>query len=359
MQVSMNGNISQTVQPKKVSTPVQKSENKEKGSMSTGTKVAIGTGLVALATLGVYAATRGKVKTNPINPTTVSPAVNEVKEMVLSAFREAGNKLQKGKAILANGEMFSGTLNHVNKDGTKLIMEYENGVLKSSTKMDGSKELFNKTYEYLDNGVLNNVKIETISSAGKKVNNINIGEKQANGYIKYLEKQEQLKQDLINESNKRNEHWLEGQNIKKSHEYEEIFDATDEYWHTDVVKETFWKNGNRNYLKLKDGSIRKWTPKGKMIVENNERDGIYRTWDIKDGHLEEIILDTTDPHLGRNLFSNFKNGDTIKIKQHFQPNGMKDSETHLCFHQDSRLISSIERYWYENGSFRCEIKDLQ
>ena len=157
MPVSMNGNISQTVQLKKVSTPVQKSENKEKGSMSTGTKIAIGTGLVALATLGVYIATRGKVKPKATLPAITNNPVQEIKELAVNTFKEAGNKFVKGKAVMADGTNYTGKIVSEGKDGSKVVMEYLDGVLQKSTKTKGTETIFEKTYKYSDELGLVNV----------------------------------------------------------------------------------------------------------------------------------------------------------------------------------------------------------
>ena len=70
---------------------------KENKGLSTGAKVAIGTGLVALASYGIYVATRGKVKPKTTPPVTTNNPVQEIKELAVSAFKEAGNKFVKGK----------------------------------------------------------------------------------------------------------------------------------------------------------------------------------------------------------------------------------------------------------------------
>ena len=62
MPISMNNNVSQTVSAQKVSKSNQASKKTEKAGMSIGAKVAIGTGLAALAAVGIYIATKGKGK---------------------------------------------------------------------------------------------------------------------------------------------------------------------------------------------------------------------------------------------------------------------------------------------------------
>ena len=58
------------------------------------------------------------------------------KEMDLEAFRNAGCKFEKGKALTKKGKPFSGTIisNSSKNVGSKYYMTYENGVLKSSQR---------------------------------------------------------------------------------------------------------------------------------------------------------------------------------------------------------------------------------
>ena len=126
---------------------------KDKGLSSTA-KWAIGLGLTALASYSIYAFTKGRVKAPKPTPPTPNPAnpVAEIKEMGVKAFRKAGNKLDKGKAILADGTNYTGKITNECKDGSKVVMEYVDGVLQKSTKTtkDGTK-IFTKKYQYTSN----------------------------------------------------------------------------------------------------------------------------------------------------------------------------------------------------------------
>lgn len=124
--------------------------SKENKGLSTGVKVAIGTGLVALASYGIYVATRGKVKPKTTPPVTTNNPVQEIKELAVSAFKEAGNKFVKGKAVMADGTNYTGKIVSESKDGSKVVMEYLNGVLQKSTKTKGAETIFEKTYKYSD-----------------------------------------------------------------------------------------------------------------------------------------------------------------------------------------------------------------
>ncbi len=111
--------------------------------MSTTTKVVIGSALAALAATGIYIATRGKAKSVPEKP------IEQLKEMAVSQFKNAGNKFEKGKALTSTGEGYTGTLTHTTKDGKNIALKYENGILIESK---GGK--FPKIYEYDDKGNL-------------------------------------------------------------------------------------------------------------------------------------------------------------------------------------------------------------
>ena len=123
---------------------------KENKGLSTGAKVAIGTGLVALASYGIYVATRGKVKPKTTLPaTTNNHPVQEIKELAIGAFKKVGS-FNKGKAVMADGTNYTGKIVSESKDGSKVVMEYLDGVLQKSTKTKGSENIFEKTYKYSD-----------------------------------------------------------------------------------------------------------------------------------------------------------------------------------------------------------------
>lgn len=129
------------------------SQVQEKSGLSKGIK--IGLGALALAGIGgvAYVLTRGRAGSSVEKP------VQQVKEMALDAFKQAGNKFNQGKAITAAGEGYTGTLTHTGSDGSRLSMEYVDGLLKKSTKTKNDVQLFEKSYSYgADNGL---IKVET------------------------------------------------------------------------------------------------------------------------------------------------------------------------------------------------------
>lgn len=94
--------------------------------MSTGSKIILG-GLAATAAvaIGIIALRKGKITT-------------------IDSFKKAGNYFEKGIAKNKNGSAFTGVLEHIKKDGTKMSLKYDNGKIVESFK-DGN--IFRK-YEY-------------------------------------------------------------------------------------------------------------------------------------------------------------------------------------------------------------------
>lgn len=148
----------------------------EKKGLSKGAKWAIGTGLAILGTYGIYLATKGKVKpkANP-KPTPATTGQNnpiqEIKEFALDVFKKEG-KFNQGKAILADGTKYTGNIISECKDGSKVVMEYVDGVLQKSTKTakDGTK-IFDKAYTWAEDGLIKEVKKngETILDENKLI----------------------------------------------------------------------------------------------------------------------------------------------------------------------------------------------
>lgn len=114
------------------------------------------TGLAGLGALGIYLATRGKKGTETVEKTT-EKATEQIKDMAVDAFKKAGNKFEKGKAKLANGEAYTGNLTQKLKDGKTVVREYKNGMLQKVSKMDGEKVVASKSYTYDNKGMLTKI----------------------------------------------------------------------------------------------------------------------------------------------------------------------------------------------------------
>ena len=154
MPISLNKTQNVTTQ-QPVSQSSKPEENKPKISeVSTQTKVMVGAGVAALAVAGIYIATRGKSKPKNIKPdTNLTEAVNTINEMTLDEFRQAGHKLSRGKAYTSNGELYTGSLKYTRKNGLKYVLEYENGLLVKNTPVIMSKKDFEKLGNKIVDGV--------------------------------------------------------------------------------------------------------------------------------------------------------------------------------------------------------------
>ena len=129
---------------------------------SNGAALLLGS-LAALAIGGaIYLATRGK-------RTTQSGASTEnFKDMTIDAFKKAGNRFEKGRATLANGQRFVGKLTQKTKDGSTLIFEYDTFGDHIVTKIKDDQIISKKRYCYQDNKlsfVLDATKAETDPNA--------------------------------------------------------------------------------------------------------------------------------------------------------------------------------------------------
>lgn len=161
------------------SNPEVQTENNNTG------KVLLLTGLVALGAVGIYIATRGKKGGSTITEGTQKPAepiAEQIKDLTIDAFRQAGNKFEKGMAKLANGENYTGTLVHETKDSKKLVFQYNDGRLEKAEKFDlqTRKKLYTKEYIY---SVFDKERLSTIKKDGNEIfQSYGSGVRSSNGY---------------------------------------------------------------------------------------------------------------------------------------------------------------------------------
>ena len=197
---------------------------KDKGLSSTA-KWAIALGLAGLASYGIYAMTNGRVKApkpTPPSPTPANP-IPEIKEMAVDIFKKAG-KFDKGKAILADGTKYTGNITSTGKDGSKVVMEYVDGILQKTTKTakDGTK-VFDKAYTWAEDGLIKEVKKngETILDENKLIEiykkaNLqlfkNDSTRLANNHPKVIESLEKIYADVDEIGNKSFSDAIKGRN---------------------------------------------------------------------------------------------------------------------------------------------------
>ena len=132
--------------------------NSEQKTINVKNAVLTGLGALGVVGLAMLAIRRGKINKAGLS---------------LDEFRAKGNQLVKGKAVKPNGKPYTGIISSVDKKGIKTYMEYENGILKTSSKykveqINGlvrppegyvpREELIGrKIYNYDDNGKLASV----------------------------------------------------------------------------------------------------------------------------------------------------------------------------------------------------------
>lgn len=169
MPISMNNNVSQTVSAQKVSKSNQASKKTEKAGMSIGAKVAIGTGLAALAAVGIYIATKGKGKASVSalgkekvfkDGTKVTREIADGKT-VMKVFDK------EGKLIRTRTKEITRSTNPVN--GKKYVTIKQNDGTKSAIinkyySKDG-KKLLETARIYNNDDIINSVKVRTVDDS--------------------------------------------------------------------------------------------------------------------------------------------------------------------------------------------------
>lgn len=87
MPVSLH-NITQVNNTQSIKQSTKNTDEKQKSSTSTKTLVTVGAGLIALATVGIYIATKGKaVKATQDVVQNSQKTTNAIKEMTVDAFK--------------------------------------------------------------------------------------------------------------------------------------------------------------------------------------------------------------------------------------------------------------------------------
>lgn len=176
-----------TTQTAPVKAPVQPktSQSEEKSESNMTKKILLGAAAAAaIAVAGIYIVKSRKkpsslthqkpassVNPEPIPPKTPAapetPVVEQIKtaehtKQTIEEFKQTG-KFIKGKAVMNNGEIFTGQLTNERKDGSKFLLEYKDGLVRSVKKLNGEEQVFEKTFSYNQNG-----QIRTISKNGKE-----------------------------------------------------------------------------------------------------------------------------------------------------------------------------------------------
>lgn len=186
-----------------------------KKEKTSNRNIALVSAATALLGAGLVYFTKGKIK--PKKSTIEETKVNEIIKETIESFKTKG-KFDKDKALLNNGTPFTGELTHTTKDGSQIVMEYQNGILQSSKKIKDKQEIYSKLYTKHTDGnnyvtITKNGNTECINITG----NINLVKndqsklKELLGNNENLTSEEFLKQaDNIKYKNKKQKEEIEG-----------------------------------------------------------------------------------------------------------------------------------------------------
>jgi len=245
----------QEIQTKEI-TPVEEKKN--------GTALLLGS-LAALAIGGgIYFATRGKKGSSDAGSAVEKP-LGQIKEMAVDAFKQAGNKFERGKAVMADGNGYTGKLTQSLEDGSTITREYQNGIIQKSTKQNGENVLFEKRYIYDENGNF---------SVFNKDNNLIFNSKTENNLKTIKTAKSEVVTDLNNNGRVIRQR-IDGQGEKEFYYYSsgELYFEKHNYQKPDGVYTTlttrFRKNGSKEYSITNGGEAEFFDKKGNVTNRIN------------------------------------------------------------------------------------------
>lgn len=298
--------------------PVQKESD-------TTRTVLIGTGLAALAAAGIYIATRGKSRPKSDIVITTQESKQQLKELTLDAFKLDG-KFEKGKAVLNNGENFSGTIITKNKK-----LEYKDGILQSSVDKSGDKKTL-KQYFYDNNGSINKI---------IKDNNCLFKKKTDGDIMTIVTENRSVQKDI------------------KNNQFVAVGDSRGIYVKSFYYDET---TGKLRYVRdFKNNTIDVYGADGKTleakIADSKNKCSVY--YDENGNVIKEVLLDPNSLNGTFFHYNNSEGGVIIRNRSSIQPG--KQSDTIETF--DSKLVRyrnngnttySYQKH-YENGTSGCSM----
>ena len=154
MSVSLNNNVAQVnnIQPSKQ--PEKKTDEKSK-SFPTKTAVILGTGLTALAAVGIYLTTRKKMPTSTINQSKTQDIIDEgvdkfgdkfktIRDRVTGNWKERITYYSNGKEKAHN--WYDGSISNISQSVTKEIGYFENGDIERLSTYKSGKKIKNIRY---------------------------------------------------------------------------------------------------------------------------------------------------------------------------------------------------------------------
>lgn len=131
--------------------------NQEKEGLSTYAKLGIGIGVTTAIAIGVdflfckgkhIKNLWGKLKGNNSrpndNPPSLPPSNTPVATKKTNFFEQRGLKINKEVVSNADGTLYTGSIEHTNKNGERFILEYKDGMLQTSEKYTRAGEFVSR-----------------------------------------------------------------------------------------------------------------------------------------------------------------------------------------------------------------------
>ena len=242
-----------------------------KKEKTSNRNIALVSAATALLGAGLVYFTKGKIK--PKKSTIEETKVNEIIKETIESFKTKG-KFDKDKALLNNGTPFTGELTHTTKDGSQIVMEYQNGILQSSKKIKDKQEIYSKLYTKHTDGnnyvtITKNGNTECINITG----NINLVKND----------QSKLKELLGNNENLTSEEFLkQADNIKyKNKKQKEEIEG--------IAGAKKYFEDEANELKKRKEAIKKSNYSNEQWLRNKhlEKESEYSDWWLKELEIKE------------------------------------------------------------------------
>lgn len=185
--ININARVAQAA-PAKLATDKNSEKTDKKEQSNTTRYLLLGAAAAAaIAVAGIYIARSRKMPRAHLNKAPQTPhapkpepqpkpivpekptieQIEQIKQseylkQTIEEFKQTG-KFENGRAILNNGENFDGQLTNQCKDGSKFVLEYKNGLVRSVKRFNGEEQVFEKAFTYNKNGNL-----REINKNGKK-----------------------------------------------------------------------------------------------------------------------------------------------------------------------------------------------
>lgn len=130
-------------------TETDKNVNYKDWAKKNAAKIALGaTALAGVVAAGILMRGRGSSRVNNLTEELQENATQALNN-TLEKFRQEGNIFRKGTAITKDGERYTGELVNTKKDGSNVILTFEDGVLRNSKIVKNGETIVDKSYRFV------------------------------------------------------------------------------------------------------------------------------------------------------------------------------------------------------------------